>query len=413
MNPVSTSDQIKQDLARPSELKERLILTFKAGPDDIRSQVYSKTLEFIAEKLPGALVHNFKDNAALLKLISRHRFSTVIYTGDIAYETALFFKGLSLVQILIGMREDLVDMADVIIDPLILKSERHLVGPKYLLSSILDDIPCGALSREMGMDDKGLKEEVSHNYAREELINITQLYRKLEWDSEFFDLNVGYISCSRLTPNIERHIKKFIRKERIGLLEYRCNCHDRESVLTSSENGYLFVDMRLTFEQTLNGREAAGRPGYSIRKGTPGDIDTLKEISRGIYKYSRYYFDTNFDRQKVVEFYQNWVEKAVRGQFDDFAYVLCHDGKPVGFCTIKQTRKHAGRIGLFGISPEYKGEGLAGYLLDASLADLLKNMGISYIEVVTQGRNYAAQRLYQRSGFVTKSTELWYHKWFY
>ena len=37
--------------------------------------------------------------------------------------------------------------------------------------------------------------------------------------------------------------------------------------------------------------------------------------------------------------------------------------------------------------------------------------GITYIDVVTQGRNYSAQRLYQRCGFITQSTELWYHKW--
>jgi len=32
--------------------------------------------------------------------------------------------------------------------------------------------------------------------------------------------------------------------------------------------------------------------------------------------------------------------------------------------------------------------------------------------VVTQGRNLAAQRLYQRNGFVTASLQLWYHRWF-
>jgi hypothetical protein len=35
------------------------------------------------------------------------------------------------------------------------------------------------------------------------------------------------------------------------------------------------------------------------------------------------------------------------------------------------------------------------------------------VQVITQGRNYAAQRLYQRAGFVTRKTELWYHKWFH
>jgi hypothetical protein len=32
--------------------------------------------------------------------------------------------------------------------------------------------------------------------------------------------------------------------------------------------------------------------------------------------------------------------------------------------------------------------------------------------VITQGRNVRAQRLYQRSGFVTASSQLWYHRWF-
>jgi len=30
---------------------------------------------------------------------------------------------------------------------------------------------------------------------------------------------------------------------------------------------------------------------------------------------------------------------------------------------------------------------------------------------VTQGSNIAAQRLYQRSGFLPKSVQLWYHFW--
>jgi ribosomal protein S18 acetylase RimI-like enzyme len=31
--------------------------------------------------------------------------------------------------------------------------------------------------------------------------------------------------------------------------------------------------------------------------------------------------------------------------------------------------------------------------------------------VVTQGRNIASQRLYQKHGFVTQSIQLWYHRW--
>jgi hypothetical protein len=39
-------------------------------------------------------------------------------------------------------------------------------------------------------------------------------------------------------------------------------------------------------------------------------------------------------------------------------------------------------------------------------------MGAQDVAVVTQGRNGAAQRLYQRCGFVTHALDLWYHKWY-
>ena len=36
---------------------------------------------------------------------------------------------------------------------------------------------------------------------------------------------------------------------------------------------------------------------------------------------------------------------------------------------------------------------------------------IKKLYVVTQGRNIRAQRLYQKNGFIIKSSEIWYHKW--
>ena len=46
-----------------------------------------------------------------------------------------------------------------------------------------------------------------------------------------------------------------------------------------------------------------------------------------------------------------------------------------------------------------------------SALDWFATQGVEKVTVVTQGRNGAAQRLYQRCGFVTGSIHLWYHKW--
>ncbi len=401
-------------------LKEILALNHKKITSGAQNMVYNDTLDYIAAQLPNVARYDFSDNDDLLKYVKENDFSMVISTNEIPLDTVLALKGQGLVHILIGMKDDLLDVSDIIIDPLLRKSEKYFVGTRYLLSQFVtdsgkdpDDVDI-ELASLLGIDVDTLIEEVSHNEAKTELLDIAQLCQKLEWDSGHFGINIGFISCLRLTPNIEKHIKKFIRKEKIDMLEYLCNCHDRESVLTSEKSGYSFVDMRFTFEQFLqNKKKIEGRENYSVCKGGDLDIEKLRKIATDIYKYSRYYFDENFDRDKVIRFYVDWAEKAIRGTFDDYAYVLHDYNEPIGFCTIKKTRKNAAKIGLFGMDSQYAGKGLAKHLLDTSLQKLREEEGVGYVEVVTQGRNYAAQRLYQKCGFITKSTELWYHKWFH
>jgi len=44
--------------------------------------------------------------------------------------------------------------------------------------------------------------------------------------------------------------------------------------------------------------------------------------------------------------------------------------------------------------------------------DWFASQGAKEVRVVTQGKNIAAQRLYQRCGFVIRDLQLWYHKWY-
>ncbi len=398
---------------RETFLKDTLILTFNAPTTDLKAKVYQHTLSYIGKHLEKAEQHVFSNSEALLILLNKGHFSAVITTNEIPSEVAFLVKGLGLVQVVMGYRKDLAKAADIIIDPLINNSEKYLVGPRFLLPSILSAFPLKDLAAMLEMSEEDLKEKVACNEAEAELLDISRLYRKLAWDSEFFGINVGYISCLRLTSNSERHISKFLRREKIDVVEYLCNCHDRESVLVSEQNGYSFVDMRLTFERPLHEPVmTALRANLVMRKANIGDVPVLKCIGTDIYKHSRYYFDDNFSQEKVIEFYQGWIEKAVLGQFDDFAYVLCDGQGPIGFCTVKKIGRHSARFGLVGVDSKRSGEGLAKILIDNALVKLQQEEAVGHIEVVTQGRNYAAQRLYQRCGFVTKKTELWYHKWF-
>jgi len=243
-----------------------------------------------------------------------------------------------------------------------------------------------------------------------EIINVAKL---LPWDSDFFGFPVAFLSCLKLNSAIVKFVFNFCKRHSVSLLEYLCDCHDRESVLLAERTGFNFADIRLTFERFIDPRIQVPDlpPGFTFTLGEERDVGRLMEIADGLYLSSRYYFDLNFPRDKVQQFYQDWVRKAVFGTFDDQAFVLRRDGDPVGFCTVKYEPAACARIRLVGVDPRHKGWRL-GPLLVAHTLRALAGEGVRYVQVVSQGRNYAAQRLYQRTGFVTKETELWYHRWF-
>lgn len=247
----------------------------------------------------------------------------------------------------------------------------------------------------------------------EEVCDIINVVKVLPWDTRFFGFPVAFLSSLKLNPAIIRFVFDFCSKRQVRLLEYQCDCHDRESVLLTEKHGFNFADIRLTFERFIyEESEVPKLPSeFSFDIAKEKDTDRLMEIAGGLYLHSRYYFDKNFPRDKVCQFYVDWVRKAVLGAFDDCAMILRHGDAPVAFFTIKYESNYSARIRLVGIDPHYRAKGLAQMHLSHCLRELAAN-GVKYVQVTTQGRNYAAQRLYQKAGFVTKKTELWYHKWF-
>ena len=91
--------------------------------------------------------------------------------------------------------------------------------------------------------------------------------------------------------------------------------------------------------------------------------------------------------------------------------VLCHDDIPIACCSILYSSKLSATIGLFAVDEKMSGKGLGNILLRKVFQNLV-SQGVQNVSVVTQGRNYGAQRLYQRAGFQSEKIEIYYHCWF-
>lgn len=308
---------------------------------------------------------------------------------DVVISTALprqwyfILKGMNIVAITLGRRDLYYDLADIVID------------------SKNDDVKRYFVSREHSIcNNKGFRFGA-----------IAELISKLDWDSVFFGFNVAFLSCMHLTENIYHRIERYIEDEKIRLVEYLCNCHDQRSVLVAEDNGFRFTDIRLNFKKKITQSYNVNLPeGITFNQAQKKDIPALKKISQALYSDSRYIFDRNFDPTKISEFYQGWVEKGVLGLYDDECWCLYDMMQPVAFCTVRYLAENAASIGLVGIESNYHSRGLGKNLL-RSVLNLLRSHGVKRVNVVTQGRNYGAQNLYQSLGFRTKTTQLWYHKW--
>lgn len=238
---------------------------------------------------------------------------------------------------------------------------------------------------------------------------VSLLVYQMTWDSNFFGFPIAFVGSRYLSDNIQRFTDEFVKKNNIKLVEYLCNCHDDLSVQVAEKSGYHFTDIRMTFVINLQNHKVLASEGYKIGLADESHLKSLKLSTHDMYKDSRYFYDGNFELEKINSFYSEWVEKAVLGKFDDECYCVFENNKPIAFCTIRYN-KNTASIGLFGVANGYTGRGLGKILLDDVLFRM-KQKGLSQIFVVTQGRNYGAQRLYQSAGFRTFTTELWYHKW--
>jgi dTDP-4-amino-4,6-dideoxy-D-galactose acyltransferase len=234
---------------------------------------------------------------------------------------------------------------------------------------------------------------------------------RLEWDSNFFGFSIGRIYANALTGEHLRKGLERAEKDRITFVELFCDVSDDESIDAAEQSGFHLADLRMTLKKKLDGELKDDRlPGDLIFKKAGGDdIDRLKTMSNGLFTYSRYYRYQKFDRNQTDLMFQVWVEKSVRGEFDDELYYLSDQRDILAFCSLRY-KGNASSIGLFGINRAHRNRGLGSLILNR-VFHLLYKRGVIDTEVITQGKNPGALHLYQKNGFCVAMITLSYYKW--
>lgn len=233
----------------------------------------------------------------------------------------------------------------------------------------------------------------------------------LEWDTNFFGMRIARLLSSTLSSDIADRAESWCAENRIDCLYFLAGSQDPETILQAERYKYTLADIRMTLAWRFNSQAGVVQKDAPpvIRPAMAEDIGMLKEIAGDIYMDTRFYFDRHFPRDLCARLYETWIEESCKG-YADAVLVAEQHGNPAGYITCHIYADH-GQVGLLGISPNARKMGFGASLIHAAV-DWFAAQNLNNISVVTQGRNVAAQRLYQQCGFLTEKCELWYHRWF-
>jgi dTDP-4-amino-4,6-dideoxy-D-galactose acyltransferase len=223
------------------------------------------------------------------------------------------------------------------------------------------------------------------------------MVKKLQWDSDFFNLNVGEIIYDE---NYE--MEDISNYDLIYLFsdeEFDLKIPNFEN--SFSETKVVFIKNTETYQQTSK----------LILK-----VDEVSVTKEQLYllayesgKNSRFLLDNKFNENLFKNLYQTWIDNSINKKFADDILVYFEENKLKGFVSYKINNDNAS-VGLIAVNSDYQGKGIGAKLLNY-LENLLFEKGVHQLTIPTQLDNIQACNFYQKQGYSIKNKTSIKHYW--
>lgn len=207
--------------------------------------------------------------------------------------------------------------------------------------------------------------------------------RRLEWDSTFFNFEIGEIENSGdiKKGNYEGFDLLYIKtNEEINILGYRLN----------------YEENKVLFEKTIT---ALTNMTDNIKQISESEynINEIYDLAYESGKYSRFLKDNLFGESNFKKLYKEWVDNSITKKFADDILLYFINDKVVGFVTYKKHEDY-GQIGLIAVDKRYQGKGIGRQLIN-KVENALYQEGIKKSRIPTQLQNKEACFFYKKIGY--------------
>lgn len=248
--------------------------------------------------------------------------------------------------------------------------------------------------------------------------------KKLFWDSEHFDINIGrimviafktlpYDKAKTARMRLIDEVITYCKNCSIKCIICRIDADDIASAHALESRGFGLMDILVTFKIDLEDvaplKEVKKSMVISVRPFKQSDVPLLMEIARRSFSKDHFHSDYCLPKEKSDELYAKWIKNCCGGSVDS-VLVAENKGEITGFitCKVKKTYNN-GVIDLVAVHPRFHGLGV-GYELVLRALDWFKER-VKVVYVGTQITNTAAMSMYQRAGFKYLRSEITFHKW--
>lgn len=229
------------------------------------------------------------------------------------------------------------------------------------------------------------------------------MIRRLDWDSEFLELEVGAINYNGEMFELESLAHSF---DLIYL--FTDKFFEFPGALTA------YFDVSLTDEKVTYSKKisAAHSPDESIRMLEQEFIPNEQVISIAIQSgaYSRFNVDRLFPKEKFRELYRLWCVNSISRKIAEQVFVYEFDGVIAGLITVG-LKNGIPDIGLLAVDEAYRGRHIGHKLVAAAENWAVNQKKANELQVVTQAANLPACNFYEKTGFHLQQKHYVYHCW--
>ena len=229
------------------------------------------------------------------------------------------------------------------------------------------------------------------------------MIRILPWDSDHFGFTIARADAPPLRAQDVAAAVAEAERERVRCFYLLAEANQVETWRAAVAHGFEPIDMRVEFDKVLV-PSTASPAEFAVES----DRERILAMASALFTDSRFFRDERFPRDRSAALFARWAASG----FDDpahFHVVHRRDGHVDAFITGGAVDGN-GSIDLVGVAEEARGGGVGRALLAVAENELIRR-GCKRATVVTQASNLAAQRLYERAGYVTRRTALWLHRW--